>query len=71
MASLVPCERSVARGRRALPETALDLLALTGKVGFEFGTAVPNGWGTGLARECLAEVYKLSNRTSNRVGNVF
>ena len=46
--------RSVARDRRAPPETAQDLLALTGKDGCEFGTAAPNGWGTGKAREWLA-----------------
>jgi hypothetical protein len=43
--------RPVARGRRARAETAQDLLALAGKVGFEFGTAAQNGWGTGMARE--------------------
>jgi hypothetical protein len=43
--------RSVARGHRTPPETAQDLLALTGKVGFEFGTAAQDGWGTGKARE--------------------
>jgi hypothetical protein len=30
-----------------------DLLALAGNVGFEFGTAAPNGWGTGKAPEYL------------------
>jgi hypothetical protein len=41
----------VARDRRAPSETVQDLLVLTGKVACEFGTAAPNGWGTGLGRE--------------------